>query len=392
MTTSILTDQNIEPNINRAIDALVECFRSGGKLLCCGNGGSAADCEHIVGELMKGFFLPRTLSEADKTHLQNSDAEDGAFLADKLQYGLPAISLVSQVSIISATANDQAGELVYAQQVWGYGRKEDILLAISTSGNSRNVLLAAKTARAVGMTVISLSGETGGQLHELSDIMINVPSRNVARIQEAHLMIYHHLCAAVEETFYGLAEGPTSPSKTALPEFSADGYSPAEITARLRKIKTVIFDFDGVFSDNKVITSQDGHESVICDRSDGLGIASLRNIGVEMMILSTETNPVVASRGAKLGLPVEQGCDDKAEFLKSWVKKRNLDFAEIAYIGNDINDLEAMKLVGLKVAPADSHPDILALADLVTRKDGGHGAVREFCDKVVSAKTDYRHD
>ena len=188
--------------VAQAIAALITCYEREGKLLVCGNGGSAADAEHIVGEMMKGFCLPRHLSDTDKAQLASVAGDDADLLGTKLQYGLAALSLVSHSALITATANDQDGQLIFAQQVWGLGQAGDILLAISTSGNSQNVLLAAKTARAKNMLVIGLTGATGGKLTGLCDIAITVPSDNVAQIQEMHLPIYHHICASVEAHFF----------------------------------------------------------------------------------------------------------------------------------------------------------------------------------------------
>ena len=188
--------------VGKAIAALITCYERKRKLLVCGNGGSAADAEHIVGEMMKGFCLPRQLSDTDKAQLASVAGDDATLLGTKLQYGLAAISLVSHSALITAAANDQDGQLIFAQQVWGLGQAGDILLAISTSGNSRNILLAAKTARAKNMLVIGLTGATGGKLAGLCDIKIGVPSDSVAQIQEMHLPIYHHICASVEAHFF----------------------------------------------------------------------------------------------------------------------------------------------------------------------------------------------
>ena len=191
-----------DAQVAQAIAALITCYKREGKLLVCGNGGSAADAEHIVGEMMKGFCLPRSLSDTDKAELASVAGDDAELLGTKLQYGLAALSLVSHSAPITATANDQDGQLIFAQQVWGLGQAGDILLAISTSGNSQNVLLAAKTARAKNMLVIGLTGATGGKLAGLCDITICVPSDHVAQIQEMHLPIYHHICASVEAHFF----------------------------------------------------------------------------------------------------------------------------------------------------------------------------------------------
>ncbi len=191
-----------DAEVAQTIAALINCYEREGKLLVCGNGGSAADAEHIVGEMMKGFCLPRGMSNTDKTQLAFVAGDDADLLGTKLQYGLAALSLVSHSALMTATANDQDGQLIFAQQVWGLGQAGDILLAISTSGNSQNVLLAAKTARAKNMLVIGLTGATGGKLAGLCDSAITVPSDNVAQIQETHLPIYHNICASVEAHFF----------------------------------------------------------------------------------------------------------------------------------------------------------------------------------------------
>jgi len=188
--------------VAQTIAALISCYQRQGKLLVCGNGGSAADAEHIVGEMMKGFCLPRRLSDDDKTRLASVAGDDTELLATKLQYGLAALSLVSHSALITATANDQDGQLIFAQQVWGMGHAGDVLLAISTSGNSQNVLLASKVARAKDILVVGLTGASGGRLAEICDIAIKVPSDKVAEIQEMHLPIYHHICASVEAHFF----------------------------------------------------------------------------------------------------------------------------------------------------------------------------------------------
>ena len=202
-------DQNREKSqsaqlatVTAAVERLIASYDAGGTLLICGNGGSAADCEHIVGELMKGFCLPRALSSADRAHLAASAGEDAALLGETLQYGLPALSLVSHTALITAIANDLDGDLIFAQQVWAIGKAGDVLLAISTSGNSRNILLAAKAARAKNMVVIGLTGSGGGNLAPLCDVLIDVPSDNVARIQEMHLPIYHEICMRLESHYF----------------------------------------------------------------------------------------------------------------------------------------------------------------------------------------------
>lgn len=189
-------------SVRKAGEALVKCYQSEGKLLLCGNGGSASDSDHIVGELMKSFSKKRPVTDALEKKLLESSKERGAILAAKLERGLPAISLCAHVGLISAISNDIGGDYIFAQQVLGYGRKNDVLLAISTSGNSVNVIDACITARALGMKVIGLLGESGGKIKSLCDVAICVPATNTALVQEFHLPVYHSLCVIVEEAFF----------------------------------------------------------------------------------------------------------------------------------------------------------------------------------------------
>ena len=189
-------------DIQATFEILRTCYRHGGKLLTCGNGGSAADAEHIVGELMKGYLLKRPMPEEMRLKLASISQQDGDYLANQLQDALPAISLVSQTSLLSAIANDTAADMVYAQQVYAYGREGDVLIGLSTSGNSRNVIYAMQVARAMGLHTIGLTGPTGGVLKPLCDICICVPGESTPVIQERHLPIFHVLCAMLEEEFF----------------------------------------------------------------------------------------------------------------------------------------------------------------------------------------------
>ena len=192
--------------ITAATDAILQCYRQGGKLLLCGNGGSAADCEHIVGELMKGFRLRRPLSAERKQSMKNLCPELDEHLLSSLQSGLPAVSLVHLSALNSAFCNDVEAEYTYAQALLALGKPQDLLLAISTSGNAKNVLAAARVAKGIGLTVISLTGASGGQLKTVSDISIRVPQEETYKIQELHLPIYHAICAEIEATFFGKSE------------------------------------------------------------------------------------------------------------------------------------------------------------------------------------------
>jgi len=208
MYLKILFEQRIElipcrTAIEAAFNMLKTCFRNGDKLLICGNGGSAADSEHIVGELMKGFRNRRPVPKAQVSRLRSLYGTEGERIGLKLQGALPAISLVSHISLFTAITNDISADMVFAQQVFGYGRKGDALIAISTSGNSPNVINAVKVARALELKTIALTGQ-GGMLSEIAEISIDVPGEETARIQELHMAVYHALCAALEaELFSG---------------------------------------------------------------------------------------------------------------------------------------------------------------------------------------------
>lgn len=194
-----------EKDIQSAYDILEECFATGHKLLIAGNGGSCADSEHIVGELMKGFKLHRKCTEEFVNKLKAVDTERGAELAEKLQGGLPAIALTDHQALNTAYINDVAngGLLTYAQQVYGYGKEGDVLLGISTSGNSKNVMYSTVVARAMGIKVIGLTGAKGGELATVADVSIKVPETETYIIQELHLPVYHCLCLMLEERFFG---------------------------------------------------------------------------------------------------------------------------------------------------------------------------------------------
>lgn len=190
-------------NIIAAFKMLVECYQTGGQLLLAGNGGSAADAEHIAGELMKGFLLPRLISEKAREAFKQVDASMGDRLGASLQGALPAQPLVSSIALQSAFANDVDSTCGFAQQVYGIGRVGDVFWGISTSGNAENVLFAAVAAKAKGLQVLGLSGQNGGKLKDFSDVCICVPENEVYKIQELHLPVYHCLCAMLEEHFFG---------------------------------------------------------------------------------------------------------------------------------------------------------------------------------------------
>ena len=191
-----------EKSIYMAYAVIKRCFETGKKLLIAGNGGSSSDADHIVGELMKGFVLPRRVDEDFAECLQTVDSKKGAELAARLQQALPAIALSNHNGLNTAFLNDVDGSMCFAQQVYGYGNAGDVLLAISTSGNSPNILYAAITARAKDMKVVGLTGKGGGKLKDLADVMVSVDETETYKIQELHLPIYHCLCMMLEDYFF----------------------------------------------------------------------------------------------------------------------------------------------------------------------------------------------
>lgn len=190
-------------DIKKAYEILETAYCNGRKLLVCGNGGSASDSEHIVGELMKEFKLKRKVYSDHAAALKAIDSELGQVLADNLQGALPAISLTGHSSLQTAYMNDAVPELVFAQQVNGYGKPGDVLLGISTSGNSKNVLYAAVNAKAKGLKVIGLTGAKENKLMKYADACIRVPETETYKIQESHLPVYHCLCLMLEDHFFG---------------------------------------------------------------------------------------------------------------------------------------------------------------------------------------------
>ncbi len=194
--------QDRKSDIIQAYEILKESYENGGKLLVAGNGGSAADAEHIVGELMKGFEKARTLDSDMQEKLKEVDSTLGEVLAKNLQGALPAIALDGHPALTTAYMNDCEPLLCFAQQVNGYGKEKDVFLGISTSGNSKNILYAAVCAKAKGMKVIGLTGAKDSELAKLADVTIRSSNTRTYQIQEHHLPIYHCLCLMLEEYFY----------------------------------------------------------------------------------------------------------------------------------------------------------------------------------------------
>lgn len=181
-----------ENDIERGLNLIIEIYKNNGKVLVCGNGGSAADSEHIVGELMKSFLSEREIND-DRLSKE---------MKENLQGALPAISLCSQTALMTAFNNDLDPDYVFAQQVYGYGKENDLLIAISTSGNSKNVLKAVEVANCIGVKTLALTGNNGGKIKDLATVTICAPSDETYKIQEYHLPIYHYLCGMVENEFF----------------------------------------------------------------------------------------------------------------------------------------------------------------------------------------------
>lgn len=190
------------PEVQAVLERLHSVFASGHRLYICGNGGSAADSDHIVGELCKGFLKKRPLPPKLKTELRDAYGNNGCYLAENLQGALPAYSLSSHTALATAFANDVAPDLVFAQQIHAYGTEGDALISISTSGNSINVLHATRLAKTQGMHTIALTGSPPGELSSLCELSICVPQRSTPAVQERHLPIYHALCIALEERLF----------------------------------------------------------------------------------------------------------------------------------------------------------------------------------------------
>lgn len=192
----------VKGNILAAYEIMRDCYENGGKLMAAGNGGSCADSEHIVGELMKGFVKPRHVTAEFAQKLTAADPERGARLAEKLQVGLPAIALTGHTGLTTAFLNDVDGDMIFAQQLNGFGKPGDVFLGLSTSGGSKNVLYAMAVARARGIKTVVLTGRDGGEMGRRADAAIIVPETETYKIQELHLPVYHALCLMLEDHFF----------------------------------------------------------------------------------------------------------------------------------------------------------------------------------------------
>ena len=348
------TLKTLVPDITAAACLLAKVLARGNKVLVMGNGGSAAEAQHLVAELI------------------------GRFEKDRSPYA--AISLNADISVLTALVNDYGMAQMFSRQIEALGQPGDLVVAISTSGNSSNIVEGAKTAQANGLTVLGLTGQTGGNLAEYSNSILRVPSVRTARIQEIHNLITHLLCESAEKYLsqgIGVSVVPREQqtvSKSLVP-----------LNEKLRRIKLLILDFDGVLTDNRVLVTQNKTEAVLCHRGDGWGIARLQETGVEILVLSTEPNSVVLARCNKLNIDCIHGCNDKPKALQKLAQTRSLSLDEIGYVGNDVNDLGCMQQVGVPIAVADAIPEIKAIACYITTQPGGYGAVREVADRLLAA-------
>lgn len=193
---------DIKDRIDEAAGMIIDCYTSGGKLLVCGNGGSSADADHFSAELMKGFELRRPLDESLKKRFTGISGSRGKILAEKLEHALPAISLSSNTALATAISNDIDPSMIFAQQVIGFGNEGDVLIGISTSGNSQNIVDACITAMTLNLNVIGITGITGGKMKNHCDLLINVPETRTAWVQELHLPVLHAICLIIEDHFY----------------------------------------------------------------------------------------------------------------------------------------------------------------------------------------------
>lgn len=190
-------------SIENVLKMMLDTYYAGGKILLCGNGGSCADCDHIVGELMKSFMLERKPSDEFISKLTEQFGEEAKDVASSLQNGIPAISLPAHTAVVTAYLNDVKPEYLYAQLTYGYAKENDLLIGLSTSGNSKNVVNAVKVAKAMGIKTASITGEKESKLSSLCDDCIRVPETETYKVQELTLPVYHHLCAMIEKTLFG---------------------------------------------------------------------------------------------------------------------------------------------------------------------------------------------
>lgn len=196
-----------EETLAEALALMLETYEKGGKIMVCGNGGSCADAQHIVGELMKGFLLRRPMTEEQKTAFEAAlGKEDAEIFASRMQRGIPAMALDGATGLLTAYANDVDADYIYAQQVFACGQKNDLLIGISTSGNSKNVVNAMKAAKAMGIRTIALTGAKESKSSALASVAIRVPETETFKVQELHLPVYHYLCAEMEESVFGTDE------------------------------------------------------------------------------------------------------------------------------------------------------------------------------------------
>ena len=192
----------LRENIKKTVEAIKTAYNKGGKVMVCGNGGSCADADHIVGELMKGFLSKRPLTNYEEKLILKQKYDNGDYLTKFLQRGIPAISLNTHSALISAVINDIGADMMFAQQVFGIGTECDVLIGISTGGGAENVINALKVARAIGCTTVGMTGNRHGKMNKFCDILLDVPSPETYKIQEYHIAIYHAFCAEAEKELF----------------------------------------------------------------------------------------------------------------------------------------------------------------------------------------------
>lgn len=349
------------------VDVLENCIKTGGKILICSDDNSEEYLKYFIKELIKSLLVKRPLDYhlQQKIRLQYPH-ETAISLMDKAQMPIPVIALIHDNAVLSAENTIMPENKNYfAQQVSGLGKKGDVLIGICSSENVINSVYAFQMAKAMGITTLAFTNNNTSQLAQAADKKICISS--LSESQELFLSYFHAICTELE-------------CRLANAEKKVKQYD-------LSKIQLIVFDFDGVFTDNKVYVSQDGCETVCCSRADSLGLSLLKKAkGPECCILSTEENPVVAARAKKLAITCFQGCKDKKIFLQNMIKEKALHADNVLYMGNDLNDLEVMKIAGVCAAPADAHEIIKNHCEIVLNSTGGNGAIRELCDMFLAQK------
>jgi D-sedoheptulose 7-phosphate isomerase len=352
----------IQNDIVNGYKILENCFHNGGKLLVAGYGGSATDAEHIVGELMKSFVINRGLESVFKNRLCEIDAVKGSFLSAHLEDVLPVIALIGNDALNTAFANDVDAELVFAQQLHGYGNPNDVFLAISTSGNSQNIVYAAVTAKAKGIQVLCLTGAGGGELGRYADVAVMVPETETYKVQELHLPIYHSWCLALEKAFFYMK------NRCNMPEYNKGCHL----------VRAVVFDVDGVLTDGKVYMSADDKEMKAYCLKDIDALNDLKQRGYLIACITGEDNYFTDLLKKKLVFDFfYAGCKDKLRKLEEFEKDNGLKAKNVCYIGDGKYDIEAVQHAGVGMCPIDAIQRVKAVADIILNCRGGEGCLEQ---------------